>query len=74
MKDDLRHRVLGSPSRDSGCEAGFEVLDQYAEALLRGEDVSRLFPEIAAHVTGCHACREDTEGLIAWLRQQSPPK
>lgn len=68
MSDDLRDRLLGSGSRDPGCEAGFAVLDQYAEALVRGADVARLFPEIATHNLNCVACREDTEGLIAALR------
>jgi len=73
MKDELRNRLLGSAFRDCGCDAGFEVLDQYVEALLRGEDVARLFPEITAHLAGCAACREDTEGLIAALRGEARP-
>ena len=72
MNDDLRGRLLGSEFRDSGCDAGFEILDVYAEALIRGEDVARLFPEVIAHLAGCVACREDTEGLIASLRLPPP--
>ena len=74
MKDDLRKRLFGSGERDAGCEAGFDVLDQYAEAVLRGEDVARLFPEVFAHITSCPDCREDTEGMIAALRLQMPPE
>jgi hypothetical protein len=73
MKEDLRNRLLGSASRDPGCESGFEVLDQYAEAVVRGADVARLFPQVIAHLASCAACREDTEGLIAILRLQAPP-
>ena len=71
MNEDLKNRLLGSGFRDAGCEAGFEVLDRYAEAVLRGEDVATLFPEIVAHLAGCPACREDTEGLIAVLRSEA---
>ena len=74
MNDDLRERLLGSKSRDPGCEACFEVLDEYAEAVLRGGDVTRLYPEVIAHLAGCPACREDTEGLLAALRLQPPPE
>ena len=72
MNRDLFNRLLGSGDRDPGCEACFELLDQYAEAALRGEDADKRFPEIAAHVASCPACREDTEGLIAILRRQRP--
>lgn len=74
MKDDLRQRLLGSESRDPGCEAGFEVLDQFVEAVVRGEDVARLFPEVIAHLASCAACREDTEGLIAAMKLLTPPE
>jgi hypothetical protein len=73
VSDDLRSRLLGSGFRDPGCDAGFEILDQFAEALLRGDDVARLFPEVIAHLESCLACKEDTEGLIASLRALSPP-
>ena len=72
MKRDLLNRLLGSAERDPGCEACFEVLDEYAEAVLRGADAEQLFPHVAAHVASCPACREDTEGLIAALRRIGP--
>lgn len=52
---------------DPGCEAVFEALDRYVEAVLRGEDVSRVFAQLLVHLGNCIACREDTEGLLAVL-------
>ena len=72
--DDLRHRLLGSMGRDPGCEACFELLDEYAEAVLRGGDVEQLYPEVIAHIASCAACREDTEGLLAALKLEAPPE
>ena len=71
MSDNLLDRLLGD-DRDPGCEASFDVLDEYAEALLRGADVDRLFPVVVAHLAGCAACREDTEGLVAYLSSDAP--
>ena len=65
----LRDRLLGGEARDPGCDACFELLDEYAEALLRGDDVTLRFPEVVAHVASCEDCREDTEGLLAALRR-----
>jgi len=74
MNDDLRRRLLGSGFRDPGCEACFEVLEQYAEAVTRGEEAAKRFPEVVAHLMGCDACREDAEGLIAAIRAERPPE
>ena len=71
MNDRLRDRLLGGDARDPGCDACFELLDQYAEALLRADDVARRFPEVVAHIASCDACREDTEGLLAALRREA---
>ena len=69
MSSERLQRLLGSGRRDLGCDAGFEVLDRYAEARLRGDDVEQAFPEIVTHLENCAACREDVEGLLAALRQ-----
>jgi len=73
MNDYLKNLILGRGPLDHGCEAGMAVVDLYAEALLRGDDVERLFPEVVAHMAGCAACREDIEGLIEALRHVAPP-
>ena len=80
MSDDsknLRVRLLGASGRDAGCEAGFEMVELYVEAVVRGDDAQHQFPEIAVHMAGCAACREDIEGIIAALRRPSsldPPR
>jgi hypothetical protein len=73
MNEDLRNRLLGRGASDAGCEAGFDVVEQFVEAVVRGDDVQRLFPGIIAHMAGCAACREDIEGLIAALRAEAAP-
>lgn len=74
MRSRLIQRCLGTDARDPGCEACFEVLDQYAEAVLRGEDAASLFAEMATHLQQCDACREDAEGLVAALRNIRLPE
>jgi hypothetical protein len=69
MSDERLRKWLGNARRDLGCEGGFAVVDRYAEALLRGENVEQVFPEVVAHLENCIACREDVEGLLAALRQ-----
>lgn len=69
MTRDPLERLLGSAERDSGCEAAFARFEHFCDAVLSGRDAAREFPEIVTHIANCAACREDTEGLLAALRQ-----
>jgi hypothetical protein len=75
MTDRRLEGVLGTSDRDPGCEAAFEVLDQYVEAVRRGVAVEGRYPDFVTHIRNCAACREDTEGLLAALDEleQPPP-
>jgi len=75
MTGDLPLRQwLGIGGRDPGCEAAFAVFDEYVDAVLRGDaDLRQRFADLITHAENCDACREDTEGLIAALRQVAPP-
>ena len=68
MSDERLRQLLGNARKDSGCDAGFAVMDRYADALLRGENVEEAFPEIVAHLENCSTCRDDVEGLLAAVR------
>lgn len=67
--------LIGSNDRDPGCEGAFEVLDQYVEAVRRGEETRLRYADFVTHIRNCAACREDTEGLLAALDllEQPPP-
>jgi hypothetical protein len=66
-------RLLGTDERDPGCDAAFELMDQYCEAVRRGEEAARLFPGVATHIHNCTTCREDTEALLAALEAIEEP-
>lgn len=61
--------LLAIRGDDPGCDAVFEALDRYVEAVLHGEDVTAAFAWLALHLRNCIACHEDTEGLLAALRE-----
>ena len=73
MTDRPLERLLGTDNRDPGCEGAFEVLDQYVEAVRRGEDPRHRYADFVTHIRHCAACREDTEGLLAALDLLQPP-
>lgn len=67
MKRDHLEALLGTADDDPGCDAAFEQLHRYCDAVRLGVDVAREFPDIVTHLRNCPACREDTEGLLAAL-------
>ena len=58
-------RVLGPPEPEVGCDVCFEELDRYVELELAGADADAAIPGLRAHLTGCPACREEHDSLVA---------
>jgi hypothetical protein len=77
MPTDDRHRelvgrLLGPAEPEVTCEQCFELLDEYVELELAGEDADRRLPGMAAHLEGCPACREDHESLYELVLREPP--
>jgi hypothetical protein len=62
--------LLRADPADSGCEQGFEIIDQYVELELAGQDAAAHFPGLAAHLRSCPACRLDHEGMLVATRAE----
>jgi len=63
-------RLLGSSDPDPGCDDSGELMDEYCELVVRGELLPHRYTAFLTHIANCTACREDTETLLAVLRQQ----
>jgi len=61
--DDLLARLLGPQGPEIGCDECFELLDQYVELELDGDDADTRIPGMREHLEGCPACREEHESL-----------
>ena len=68
-KPTLNELLAADPS-DPGCEGGFEILDQYVELELNGEDAAARFPGLAAHLRSCPDCRLDHDGTLDAARAE----
>ena len=65
---ELIARLLGPAEPEVTCEQCFELLDEYVELELEGEDADRKLPGMRAHLEGCPACHEDHESLRDFVR------
>jgi hypothetical protein len=55
--------LLRAEDGDAGCAAGEDILDQFVELELRGEDPAAAFPGTAIHLRSCPGCQVDLAGL-----------
>ena len=62
---DLVDRLLGPAAPEVTCEECFARLDEYVDLEVAGEDAEARLPGMRAHFTGCPACDEDHESLLA---------
>ena len=64
MSTELIARLLGPEGPEVGCDACFELLDEFVELELAGEDADAALPGMRAHLEGCPACHEDHDSLL----------
>ena len=70
MNESELQKLLGSDAPDPGCDHSGELMDEYCELVLRGEALPDHYAAFLTHLGNCTACREDTESLLAALREQ----
>jgi hypothetical protein len=61
----LPARLLGPAEPEVSCETCFELLDEYVELEVAGEDADLRLPGMRAHLRGCPACHDDHESLYS---------
>lgn len=67
--------VLGPVEPEVGCDACFDLLDEYVELELSGADPDARLPGMRPHLAGCPACADEHAGLRALVRSgdEGPP-
>ena len=63
--DPAIERLLGPTGEQVTCEQCFELLDEYVDLELRGDDADTAIPGMRAHLEGCPACDEEHDSLYA---------
>ena len=69
-RDPLLGRLLGPPGPELTCEQCFDQLDRYVELELDDGQADAQVPGMRAHLSGCPACSEDHDSLLALLRSE----
>jgi hypothetical protein len=63
----MMHKLVSASEAELTCDEVFALVDEYAEASQRGEDVASLKPLIRQHLDLCHECDEEYQALLRVL-------
>lgn len=58
-------QLLGPTGYDVGCDECFELLAQYAELEIEGENADERIPGLRNHLDDCPPCQEEHDSLVA---------
>ena len=58
--------------QEISCDDVYAVLDQFTEAVVRGENVLVFMPLVRQHLEMCPDCREEYETLLRILQPAAP--
>lgn len=64
----LLHMVENTQEFEYSCADVYQLLDQYTETVLKGENAVELMPLIKHHLDMCKDCHEEYEALLQVLQ------
>lgn len=64
----LLQSLAKTEEQELSCDDVFAVLDQFVEAVRRGENVLMLMPLVRQHLEMCPDCREEYDALMRMLQ------
>lgn len=63
----LMQMVETTQEVELSCDEVYEILDQYAEMVARGDDTAALMPLAEHHIEICADCKEEFDALVRIL-------
>lgn len=57
--------------REISCDECYDLLDEYVEIVMRGDDVRLLMPAVQAHLELCQDCGEEFAAILKALESRS---
>ena len=62
--------IATTDEKEIACDEVYAVLDQFVEAVRRGEEVLTFMPLVRQHLDMCPDCREEYETLLRMLQPE----
>ena len=61
--------TAATEENEVSCEHAYRLLDQFAEAIIHGEDTAKMMPEVQKHLELCTDCREELDMLLKIIKK-----
>ena len=71
MMGKLFQMVENTDEVELSCDEVFDLMDQYVESDVRGEDAAKLLPLVQKHLERCRDCHEEYEALARVIEASS---
>jgi hypothetical protein len=68
----LMHAIIATSEVELGCDEVLQFIDQYAEAIERGENPEQWMPLVSQHMDICGECEEELQAVLEILRSIPP--
>ena len=70
MITNLMSMLNNTRDGELSCDEVYELLDQYAELIVKGENAEKYMPLIKHHLDLCNDCNEEYESLLSILNAE----
>ena len=64
---------LNTEEDELDCLECFEILDQYVDLLDAGQEPSKVLPKLEHHLSVCHCCHAELNGILIALKAAADP-
>ena len=71
MLKQLLQIISHTREEEIDCDEVYNVIDEYAEAVARGEDATKMLPLVKHHLEICQPCLEEYEALLRVITESS---
>jgi hypothetical protein len=65
----LLQSALETEAYEISCMECFDLLDQYAEFIVEGDDPHEILLAVKQHLNQCHCCTNEFEALMVMLQE-----
>ncbi len=70
LVETVLHKLVKTDEEEISCDEVHELIDQFTELEVAGEDVQHLMPLVQKHLELCGDCREEHDVLEEILQQE----
>lgn len=65
---------INTEEEEMTCLECLEILDEYVDLLDAGQDPAKILPQLEQHLSVCHCCHTELEGVLVAIKAAAEPE